>query len=395
MATAGHRRPTVTVLGGGHGAFAVAADLGARGFPVRLFEDAAFARSLDAVAQAGGIAIAEPDPLDHEDRFAPVVATYDAAEALAGADVVVFVVPAYAEERFIDLALPHLQPKQTVLFACGNFGGALAFSKAAGDRRVIVGELEALVIGGFKADTPASVRITGRKRGIAAAFLTDDTGLGAARIAALYPDATRADAVLQTSLGNLNPVLHAPVMVLNAGSIGTRPFRFYREGVTPRVGAVMEALDDERLAIGRTLGLTLVPALHRLREWYAGIEAARSLHEACTTNPAYVDVRAPERLDHRFLTEDVPFGLVPMEALARQMAVPTPVMTGLVSLASTLLGRDLRRQGRNAEKLGLDDLQRDEILRLATGAGAARAGRPSRPADKDNAPVNSLGRGVA
>ncbi len=388
-------RPVVAVLGGGHGAFAVAADLGARGFPVRLFEDAAFARSLDGVARAGGIAIVGPDPLDHEARFAPVVATYDPAEAIVGADVVVFVVPAFAEDRFIDLVVPHVGPEQTVLFACGNFGGALAFARAIGDRDVAVGECEALVVGGFKGDTPASVRLTGRKRGIAVAFVGDEDGTGAGHVAALYPDATPVRSVLQTSLGNLNPVLHAPVMVLNAGSIGERPFRFYRDGVTPPVGTVMEALDGERLAIGRALGLSLAPVVARLRDWYAGIETAGSAHEACVTNPAYADVWAPQSLDHRFLTEDVPFGLVPMEAVARQVAVPTPVITALISLASALLARDLRREGRNAAKLGLTGLEPNEILRLATGAGAARAGPAARPADKENAPVNSLGRGAA
>ena len=68
-----------------------------------------------------------------------------------------------------------------------------------------------------------------------------------------------ATSVLETSLSNLNAVMHPGAMVLNAGWIEHTggDFRF-SEGTTPAVGRVIAATDAERLAIGARLDLSLV-----------------------------------------------------------------------------------------------------------------------------------------
>ena len=72
----------------------------------------------------------------------------------------------------------------------------------------------------------------------------------------LYPEIVAASNVLETGLSNMNAVFHPPGMLMNAGWIEHTEggFLFYREGITPAVGRVMEVLDDERLAVARRLG---------------------------------------------------------------------------------------------------------------------------------------------
>ena len=71
---------------------------------------------------------------------------------------------------------------------------------------------------------------------------------------------------------------------------------------------------------------------------------------------------ASAMLEHRFLVEDVECGAVPIADLGHRLGVDGSVTAHSVTLASTLLGRDLQASGRDAERLGLAGLSADEIV---------------------------------
>ena len=70
-----------------------------------------------------------------------------------------------------------------------------------------------------------------------------------------------AESVLQTSLQNANPIIHPAVTLSNAARIELTggDFLFYEEGVSDSVGRLIEALDKERIAIGKELGVSILP----------------------------------------------------------------------------------------------------------------------------------------
>jgi opine dehydrogenase len=67
---------------------------------------------------------------------------------------------------------------------------------------------------------------------------------------------------------------------------------------------------------------------------------------------------------HKYVTEDVPCGLVPMSALGEAVGVATPVIDGLIALSSAMLGRDFRTEGRNREYLGLEGRNAEQVRHL-------------------------------
>ena len=73
---------------------------------------------------------------------------------------------------------------------------------------------------------------------------------------------------------------------------------------------------------------------------------------------------APATLHHRFLLEDIPYGMAPMESLGRLTGISTPVTSAMVTLACELTGIDLRSQARDLKYLGLDHLGVDALVRL-------------------------------
>jgi opine dehydrogenase len=190
-----------------------------------------------------------------------------------------------------------------------------------------------------------------------------------ALIKPLYPDIVRATSVLETGLGNINAVFHPPGMIMNAGWIERRggDFLFYREGITAAVGRVVAAVDAERLAIARALGVPATPFIDLFHQAGLTTDAARdsgSIARACEDSAPNRTIKAPPSLDHRYIHEDVGYGLVPMAELGRLAGVATPTIDALIRLAGLALGIDYRTDGLTLERLGLADKSPAELTRF-------------------------------
>jgi opine dehydrogenase len=356
----------VAVMGAGNGGVACAFDFAQHGHDVALYDLPAFGATVAAVAKAGGIAASG----DLEGFVAIRYAGHDAAEALAGAELVLLVGPAYSTEPLGAAARPHLSDGAAVLICPASCAGAIAFRRAIGldleDRRYDVGETSTL---------PYAVRVT--EPGVVTVFHKLTAGvyiaaLPGARterlhelVTEVWPAVEPAESVLQTTLQNGNPVIHPAVTLLNAGLLERTGghFLFYEEGITDGVGRLIEAVDTERLAIARRLGITILsePALG-VRQGYMREETYSTGY---STAPGFLGIQAQSRLDHRYLTEDVGYGLVFLTDLAARLGVPTPSMDAVMRIASVVLARDFRAEGkRTLRTLGLDGLSADELAAL-------------------------------
>ena len=181
----------------------------------------------------------------------------------------------------------------------------------------------------------------------------------------VWPAVEKGESVLQTTLQNGNPVIHPAVTLLNAGLLERTGggFLFYEEGVTESVGRLIEAVDEERQAIAGALGITILsdPAL--------GIKQGYMLEENYSTGystaPGFLGIGAQSELDHRYLTEDVGYSLVFLTDLATRLGVATPVMDAVIAIASVVLARDFRAEGRRTvSTLGLDGMSREQLAAL-------------------------------
>ena len=87
---------------------------------------------------------------------------------------------------------------------------------------------------------------------------------------------------------------------------------------------------------------------------------------ACKESAPNATIKSPPSLDHRYVHEDVGYGLVPMAALGRLAGVPTPTIDALVHLAGLAVGIDYARDGLTLEKLGLAGKTPAELIRFVT-----------------------------
>ena len=69
-------------------------------------------------------------------------------------------------------------------------------------------------------------------------------------------------------------------------------------------------------------------------------------------------------MDHRYIKEDVGFGLVPMTEIGHSLGVKTPVMDALITLASAMHKTDYRAEGLTLKKMGLGGGRQHDIFKV-------------------------------
>lgn len=356
----------ITVLGAGAGGTAVAFDCANHGHEVRLFEFARFSDNVKAIAKRGGI-VAEGDIAG---SAGIAYAGHDIDQALKGAELIYVVGPAYSTEPFGEIVAGKLHSGQTVIVTPGSCGGALAFKKAAGlaveDDAIRVAETSTLHYA-VRLIGPAKIRVFLKLRAgnLLAALPTKHTPEILELVADVYPSMEAADGVLQTSLQNANPIIHPAVTLSNAARIEMTggDFLFYEEGVSDSVGRLIEALDSERIAIGEKLGIMIRPDPEMgMRQGYM---LENSYGAGYRNAPGFQGIAAQPQLDHRYLNEDVGYGLVFMSTLAGQLGVAVPAIDAMIALASIVMARDYRAEAlRTPARLGIANWSAEELAGL-------------------------------
>ena len=171
--------------------------------------------------------------------------------------------------------------------------------------------------------------------------------------------------ILQTSLQNGNPVIHPAVTLMNVALIerANCDFDFYQEGVTPAVGRLMEGVDRERIAIGKKLGVNVVPdpELGVIQ----GYMTEATYDTGFNTAPGFQGVKAQTDLNYRYFNEDVGYGLVFFQKLAEQVGMETPIISAIITIASLLMKRDyLTEAKRTMETFGLSNFTAEKLEKL-------------------------------
>ena len=356
----------IAVLGSGNGGCAVAFDCAAHGHEVRLFDFEQFPASIKAVQKSGGIRCEGV-----LEGFQPVAyAGHNIEKTLDGADIIYAIGPAYSTRPFAEACKPFLNKGQTVIVCPSSCGGCIEFKKGAGldlrDEDIVVAETSTLPYA-VRLLEPGKIKLFNKLKGglFLAAVPAKITQTVLEQVRDVYPAMTAAKNILQTSLQNGNPVIHPAITLMNVGLIERTKgdFDFYHQGVTPSVGRLVEAVDKERVAIGKKLGVEVIPdpELGVMQ----GYMTEATYDTGFNTAPGFAGVKAQSSLDYRYFNEDVGYGLVFLQKLGEQVGVPTPVMSAIITLVSLLMNRDYAGEAkRTMETLGLSQHTAEELEHL-------------------------------
>jgi opine dehydrogenase len=350
----------IAVLGGGNGAHTVAADLTLKGLSVNMFEMEQFASSMQKVFDTGEI---EMTGVAAHGKAKLNLVTTDLAAAIRDVEVIFIILPGFTISTYAKLLAPHLAENQMVIIMPGTLA-ALEFRqtlRASGNlKEIITAEVGGLP---FATRLIAAGKVqTFHIRSVCplAAVPGNKGPVVFEKITGLYPFALKKT-VIETGLGHLTPLLHPAGCLLNAGRIERShgEFYMYEEGMTPAVVRVIEALDQERIQIGKRLGIDLPTGVDMMVESAYGPRG--TLWESLNGSAGLTPVKGPPSLDNRYVTEDIPYGLVAWASLGDAVGVETPVMDALIALGAIIMGKNCWREGRNLKKMGLEGLGLKQI----------------------------------
>lgn len=348
----------VVVMGAGPGGLATAAVLSSRGYKVALYNRTP--DRLEAVIRRGGV---ETEG-DFGEKFINIATvTTDVAEAMQDAQLILISVPAYGQIPMLEAAIPYLKPGQIILFLTGSavsLEAALKL-KAAGISLddVLLGETVTL---------PQSARMVGdakiRIRLPSTIRTSAFPGRNTQRLIDAIGDTLKLipkPNVFDPGLNNPNFLIHPAPMLLNYAAVERAEgmLSIMNEGMTDGVLRCLDAVDEEKMALQRALGLDVVPIDDLYRETGSGPHVYRVKGEPFGLR---------DRIWDRYITEDVPYGTVMYSSLGKLLGVPTPVSDGINTILSVVEQTDFWATGRTVDKLGLEGLNREQVLHyLETG----------------------------
>jgi opine dehydrogenase len=355
----------IAVLGGGNGSLAAAGDFALQGHDVRLWR-----RDVAAVAahrEAGSRIVVKDAKGRHGVQLALV--TSDIAEAIRDAELILCPAPAFAQHDIAARLAPHLRDGQVVFLPPATFG-SMIFAKAAhdaGNRSSIAFAETGTLPWLARKHGPFEVAITIRaKRLPVGVFPLKDAGRTLDVIARAFPGVIEpcGDA-LSGALMNAGPIIHPPLIVMNAGPIEHfERWDIHKEGTQRSIRRVTDALDAERIAVreGFGYGAPHFPLAHHYaregEEWMYG----RGSHDRLTDSGDW-----RERIvltEHRYMVEDLRIGLSFLISAAGLAGVATPLAKSFLAIGGAICGGNFMEGGRTLQSLGLGDLDRGALQAL-------------------------------
>ena len=356
----------VAVLGGGNGGHAVAANLSLNGYKVNFFELPQFAESFERVLRTKEIRI-EGISIDGTAKLN--FATTDMQQAIKEAEIIFVVTPAFGHKAMAEACAPFVQDGQIIVLMPGS-GGSLEFVKIFKQRKVrreiTFAETCTLPYGArLKSSGHVSVFIHAviLPTGV---FPSKRTNEVIPKLKQYYPIITPAKDVMEAAINNPNPIVHPVATLLSATRIehAKGEFYLYAEGMTPSVARTYESLNQERLSICKALGYQLYHWDNlEFRDYNLGETEEECRYRILNTSMdaafgkdgiyAGIKMKGPEHMKDRYVTEDVPYGMVLLSTLGNLLGVPTPTHDAVIQLSSVVNRTDYWRTGRGMKELDL------------------------------------------
>jgi opine dehydrogenase len=292
------------------------------------------------------------------------VATMPSPAGLRDTDVVLFCVLGNGHKSVLEAIAPHLRQEQVVVIFSHASLGALYLSKLLAQRGIAptLLALGTTLTGGPIVDGEVQVRFIRPELDVAAvpAAAAPD---GIRVLRALFGDRfVPADDLMAITLSNLNPQIHLANCLLNFTRIENGERWDNYGAITESVGRLVEALDEERLALAAAFGVRVRTAREHYLKSFPGLQPG-SVHEMAQA----VDAQragsspGPKSLRTRWLTEDLPFGLAAVVALGKVAGVPVPRHSAGLALLSAAVGHDFAADNDLLAAIGLQDMSLSQL----------------------------------
>nr|BAE00002.1 alanopine dehydrogenase [Fusitriton oregonensis] len=364
---------TVCVCGGGNGAHAMAglaaAHPGTEARVLTLFQDEAPRWANIMKEENFTIQQNKPDKSVVHIKAKPALVTKDASQAVPGANIIIFCVPAFAHAQYFKAIEPYVYPNTAIIGLPGQPGFEFQCFDVLKDkaRQCAILSYESLPWACRILEFGKLVEILGAKDSLMGSEIKGKSQL--------KPDPAKT---LQAMLGEhpvlkmahnyLEPylmtksIVHPPLMYGRWKDWDGQPMAekpLFYQGLDEFGAGSLSTVSDEVLDTARAITKQKpeldLPHVEHLLEWYRQdyretVKDPTSLLTAMRTNTAYNGLVHPMKdagngkwvpdFGYRYLAEDIPFGLVVTKGLALLAGVPTPETDRVLAWCQDKLGKE-------------------------------------------------------
>ncbi len=364
----------VTIVGAGNGGTTAAYHIASRGHEVCLFDSKKFPKGVENVKKHNNQIIAVSELHETKMNFPGVQTitktTTDPKEAAGFSEYLIFIVPSFAQEIMFDELLPFLNDNHKIVLMPGNYGSLVLKHKINNSKysklnltfvdaisipwacRLV--EDNKIAILGLKEYLPISIWPKTNSKTI----LKD--------LNDIFPlEITLLNNPIVSGLENINYGGHPLMTVCNIGLLENfdGKFNYYRDCCSTATANACIAMDNERLAVGKSFGWNLKPELEAMNTLYDSHE--KTVYDFNRNSVTHVKLQsAPSNSHHRYIIEDTAYLLVPCYQLAKKANIEVPIVESIVRLASAYNNEDYFKTGRTLAKMGLDDMSLNDIKNL-------------------------------
>lgn len=348
----------ITILGAGNMGCANAADLTLKGHEVTLVKTshAMHNTTFDYIRSHNNQIVLWQEGKETTARIHEV--TTDMS-SISDADLIYITTQTTVHEELIKRIAPLLKNGQTILITPGYFSTAY-FLKHCPTKDLTIVEGESSTIDCRISDTGV-VRVGFRNvRNPVGVYPSKNLPLVKDKLDSMQFHYVYLPSVIEPAMHNPNMIIHTVGAIMSIPRIEKTKgdYCMYWEVWTPSVYRILEALDDEKMNVLERFGYERLGYFDacKFRNSLDDTIDARAVFEEYAASP--YRAKGPVVVDSRYISEDVPQGLVMLETLSKHLGLKTPVCTSLIEIASAALGRDLRSEGRTLERLGEENIQR-------------------------------------
>jgi len=301
-----------------------------------------------------------------EGTFHPAVAG-SAQQLVEANDVLMIALPGYGHKAVMDAIAPFIRDGQAVLISSHASFGALYLNRLLAERGIVV----PIVAWGTTVTTgrqPSLVEAqvnTVRSKVDVATVPESLSAEGLAVCQTLFGDRfVQRDGILAIALSNLNPQNHMGIALCNMTRMEHGETWPQGLNVTPNVGRLLEELDRERIAIAEALGLKVRDIFEHFHlSFHVPKDSVSAMNQEMHREGR--GGTGPATADSRYVTEDVPFGLLMTVKLGELTGRPAVLHDAGVRIFSAMYGRDFAAENTLLDAIGMSDLSLERLRQLA------------------------------
>lgn len=369
--------------------------------------------TVEAIMAQGGVELQRPpNNIESTSSFMPLehnAVGHDLDRLIEESDVIIFTHPSIYHENTVQIMKEGLSRRRIPLILSPSRTLATPYLwQILGDQYPIFSFQTCPY--SCKSYSPGSSYIKRRKKNWIASVEGEVPLRVKVGLKKLFPQIIYSKIPATSSLGNIGAIFHPTAYMLNLEQIQAAKargenFSFYVEGIAnnPKVGNIVEDVDQIRLQIAAALGCTVyglrdnpqedefIAILKKIKEaetpspnnlhnirwqrasylhtlknavtsaqlWLAytyGVERipGESLAQAIGRTPHFQERSYPQQ---RYADEDIPTGLVPMESLAKSLGIPHAPISHVIDLYDQMTGQSVRETGRNLKPFDIQYLK--------------------------------------